>query len=136
MHPLGSVAKPARLAMLACVAGVGWVLCSCSDSSGPTGRCLSVAPRAVTVAVRDSTTGQAAADGAIGTLVGAGVNDTLFHADSLTIFGGDRLGTYTVTINRPGYRTWSASDVHVTEVGECGNVLPVPLSAKLQPATS
>jgi hypothetical protein len=89
----------------------------------------------VTVAVRDSTTGQAAADGAIGTLVGAGVNDTLFHADSLTIFGGDQLGTYTVTIERPGYHTWSASDVHVTEVGECGNVLPVQLSAKLQPAT-
>jgi hypothetical protein len=123
--------------MLACVAGVGWILSSCgSDSSGPTGRCLSVRPLAVVVAVRDSTTGQAAADGAIGTLVGSGVNDTLFHEDSLTIFGGDQLGTYTVTINRPGDLTWSASEVHVTEVGECGNVLPVQLSAKLQPAAS
>ena len=76
------------------------------------------------VTVRDSTTGQAAADGAIGTLVGATVDDTLFHVDSLTIEGGNQLGTYTVTIDKPGYLTWSAPDVHVTEVGRCGNVLP------------
>jgi hypothetical protein len=52
------------------------------------------------------------------------------------MFGGDRLGTYTVTIDRPGYLTWSVSDVHVTEVGGCGSVTPVRLSAKLQPAAS
>jgi hypothetical protein len=89
---------------------------------------------AVEVAVRDSITGQAAADSAIGTLVGAGVDDTLRHFDALTLFGGDQLGTYTVTIDRPGYLTWSATDVHVTKVSECGNVIPVQLSAKLQPA--
>ena len=137
MHPLMSFAKPARLAMIACLASVGRILSSCgSDTSFPTGRCLAARPLAVVVEVRDSTTGQAAADGAIGTLVGAGVNDTLFHADPLRIYGGDKLGTYTVTIDRPGYLTWSVSDVHVTEVGECGSVLPVQLSAKLQPATS
>jgi hypothetical protein len=121
--------------MIACVAGVGSLLSACgSDSSFPTGRCLAAMPLAVEVAVRDSTTGQAAADSAIGTLVGAGVDDTLRHFDALTLFGGDQLGTYTVTINRPGYLTWSATNVHVTEVGECGNVIPVQLSAKLQPA--
>ncbi|HEV7705960.1 MAG TPA: hypothetical protein VGO46_16805 [Gemmatimonadaceae bacterium] len=86
------------------------------------------------VTVRDSISGQAAADGAIGTLVGSGVDDTLEHLDSLQIRGGDRTGTYTVTIDRPGYLTWSVSNVHVTNVARCGNVIPVDLSAKLQPA--
>ncbi|HEV7705302.1 MAG TPA: hypothetical protein VGO46_13465 [Gemmatimonadaceae bacterium] len=87
------------------------------------------------VTVRDSVSGHAAADGAIGTLVGSGVDDTLEHLDSLTIGGGDRTGTYTVTIDRPGYLRWSVSNVHVTHVAKCGNVVPVDLSAKLQPAT-
>jgi hypothetical protein len=89
---------------------------------------------AVVVTVRDSTTGQAAADGSIGVLTGASVDDTLINADSLTLLGGEKTGTFTVTIDKPGYLTWTASNIHVTEVGECGNVLPVDLSAKLQPA--
>ena len=67
--------------------------------------------------------------------MGADVDDTLEHVDSLRIRGGDQTGTFTVTIDRPGYLTWSASNVHVTEQGPCGNVIPVDLSAKLQPAT-
>jgi len=86
------------------------------------------------ISVRDSLSGQPAADGAIGTLVGAGVDDTLEHVDSLTIRGGDQKGTYTVTIDRPGYLTWSASGVRVTQQGPCGNVIPVELIAKLQQA--
>lgn len=134
MHPLFPVARPARLAMLACVAGVGSTLSACGSDFGPTGRCLSVGSIAVVVTVRDSTTGRAAADGSIGVLTGASVDDTLINVDSLTILGGDKTGTFTVTIDKPGYLTWSASNIHVTEVGECGNVLPVDLSAKLQPA--
>jgi len=88
---------------------------------------------AVEVEVRDSISGQAAADGAIGVLTGAAVDDTLAQRDSLTLVGGDNTGTYTVTIDKPGYLTWTASSVHVTKVGECGNVIPVDLSAKLQP---
>ena len=87
------------------------------------------------ISVRDSTSGLPAADGAIGTLVGAAVDDTLEHVDSLRIRGGDQTGTYVVTIDRPGYLTWSASNVHVTDVGPCGNVIPVEITALLQPAT-
>jgi hypothetical protein len=89
----------------------------------------------VVVTVRDSISGQAAADGAIGTLIGSSVDDTLRHTDSLTLSGGDQTGTFTVHIDRPGYLTWTASDVRVTEVGPCGNVIPEQLSARLQPAT-
>ena len=135
MHPLVSVARPARLAMLACVVGVGWMMSSCGSDSPLGGFCAAPRSEAVEVTVRDSISGQAAADGAIGTLVGGGVDDTLEHLDSLKIRGGDQIGTFAVTIDRPGYLTWSASSVHVTEVGPCGNVIPVDLSARLQPAT-
>ncbi|MGH7632580.1 MAG: hypothetical protein ACRENC_02535 [Gemmatimonadaceae bacterium] len=87
------------------------------------------------IEVRDSVTGQAAADGATGTLEATGVDDTLRVIDSLTMTGGDQTGTYAVTIDRPGYFTWMQSDVRVADVGPCGNVIPVNLSAKLQPAT-
>jgi hypothetical protein len=121
--------------MAVCFVALGWVVSSCgSDTLVPTGRCTSVGPLAVLITVRDSISGQAAANGAIGTLVGSGVDDTLITVDSLTILGGDQLGTYTVTIDRPGYLTWSMSDVHVTQKGDCGNVIPVKLNAKLQPA--
>jgi len=134
MHLLSSNAQRARLAWVVCLVGLGWVVSSCgSGSQGPTGGCLAPISLAVEVEVRDSISGQAAADGAIGVLTGAAVDDTLAQRDSLTLVGGDNTGTYTVTIDKPGYLTWTASSVHVTKVGECGNVIPVDLSAKLQP---
>lgn len=136
MRPLLSVARPTRLAMLACVVGVGLVLIGCgSDSHHPTGFCAAPASLAVVVTVRDSISGDAAAAGAIGVLTGAGVDDTLINTDPLTLLGGDKTGTYTVTIDKPGYFRWSVSNIHVTEVGPCGNVIPVDLNAKLQPTT-
>jgi hypothetical protein len=119
-----------------CMAALAGLASGCEAADqGPTASCTSVAPLSVVVTVRDSVSGAAAADGAIGTLLGSGVDDTLSHADSLTLLGGDQLGTFTVTIDRPGYLTWSAADVQVTQKGSCGNVIPVRLTAKLQPAT-
>jgi len=100
------------------------------------GFCAAPRSLSVVVTVRDSISGQAAADGAIGTLVGGSATDTLFQTDSVTLVGGDATGTFTVHVDRPGYLTWTASDVHVTQQGPCGNVIPVQLNAKLQPATS
>jgi hypothetical protein len=123
-----------RLSGLLAVAGFAWILGSCGSDS-LRGFCAAPISLAVVVTVRDSTSGLAAADGAIGNLVGAGVDDTLEHIDSLTIRGGDQTGTYTVTIDKPGYLTWQATNVHVTHQGECGNVIPVDLNALLQAAT-
>jgi hypothetical protein len=134
MQTLLSHTTPARLATLLFVLGLGWVM-GCGSDNSPTGGCLAPMSLSVVVSVRDSISGQPTADGAIGTLVAAGVDDTLFHSDALTLIGGDRTGTFTVTIDRPGYLTWIASNVRVTEHGPCGNVIPVELSAKLQPAT-
>jgi hypothetical protein len=133
------VSRPAsaRLAALVCLAALLCIASSCSsDGTPPVGFCTAPASLSVIVTVRDSISGQAAADGSLGTLVGASVDDTLHQTDSLTLLGGDQAGTFTVRIDRPGYLTWTASDVHVTEVGPCGNVIPVELSAKLQPGTS
>lgn len=126
---------PTRLPALLCVVGIGWIVSGCGSDSPTAGYCAAPRPEAVAISVRDSTSGLPAADGATGTLVGAGVDDTLEHQDSLTLVGGDQTGTYTVTIDKPGYRTWSVSNVHAFERGSCGNVIPVDLSARLQPAT-
>lgn len=132
-----SLSHPTRTggATLICLAALAGLASACGADQGPIAACTSVAPLSVVVTVRDSTSGAAAANDAIGTLVGSGVDDTLSHADSLTLLGGDQLGTFTVTIDRPGYLTWTAPDVQVTQKGSCGNVIPVRLTAKLQPAT-
>ena len=124
-----------RLVRFVSIAALGAIASSCGSDS--TGVAYCTAPRSVSVVVtvRDSISGQAAADGAIGTLVGGSVDDTLFQNDSLTLEGGDATGTFAVHIERPGDLPWDASDVHVMEVGPCGNVIPVRLTALLQRAT-
>ena len=137
VHPSLSRPTLARLATLVSLVALGCIASSCgSDGRPPVGFCAAPASLSVIISVRDSISGQAAADGSTGTLVGASAEDTLRQADSLRLVGGDQTGTFTVHIDRPGYLTWTASDVHVTEVGPCGNVIPVELSAKLQPATT
>jgi hypothetical protein len=134
MQTSSSNATQKRLATLLCVLCLGWMV-SCRSELA-TGSCAAPRPLSVEVEVRDSISGEPAADGAIGTLVGQGVDDTLSHANSLTVFGGDQSGTFVVTIDRPGYRTWIASNVLVTKSGLCGGiVVPAQLSARLQPAT-
>jgi hypothetical protein len=135
MHLSLSHETPQRGATLMCIAALAIIVSGCGSSS-LVGFCAAPRSLSVIVAVRDSISGRAAADGAIGTLVGGSVDDTLFQTDSLTLEGGDATGTFTVHIDHPGYLTWTASDVHVTQQGPCGNVIPVQLSAKLQPATS
>ena len=137
MNHFVSRAMSTRVVTLICLAALTGLVGSCGAADqGPNPGCAAKAPLSVIVSVRDSVSGAAAADGALGTLVGSGVDDTLIHADAITLEGGDQLGTFTVTIDRPGYLTWTAPDVHVTQKGICGNVIPVELSAKLQPASS
>ena len=136
MRPSLSSVTLTRRSRLVCLAALAGIASSCgSDEVGPIAECTAPVSLSVVVTVRDSTSGAAAADGALGTLVGPSVNDTLLRADSLTLVGGDQLGTFTVTIDRPGYLTWIASNERVTRKGPCGNVIPAQLEAKLQPAT-
>jgi hypothetical protein len=121
-----------RVSGLTLVGTIVLVAGACSDTR--TAPCTGLPSRAIVVAVRDSVTGAAAADGSFGTVEAAGKVDTLTQSDSLLMFGGDRLGTYAVSIEHAGYATWTASNVNVTQLGSCANVLPVQLTAKLQPS--
>ena len=44
----------------------------------------------------------------------------------------ERAGTYTVTVQAPGYREWSQSNVRVAEAPDGCHVVPVNLTARLQ----
>jgi len=136
MCPYLSCHSRTRFGFVILFAGVVCAVSSCSSASpiAAIAACTAAPSMAIVVSVRDSTTGAPAATDAFGTITSAGVVDTLQHSDSLKMFGGIELGTYDVDIERPGYLPWTASGVHVTEVGMCGNVVPVQLSARLQMA--
>jgi hypothetical protein len=103
-----------------------------STTMEPNGACSAFAPIAVAVTVRDSVSGRALADSAMGTAQLGTVTDTLMHADSLTLWGGRQTGIYDVAVQRPGYRTWARHAVAVTQTGTCGNPVTVKLTAALQ----
>lgn len=98
----------------------------------PVGYCTATRPIAISVSVRDSASQHAAADSASGSLQSALGVDVLERGDSLTLFGGTKLGTYDVTIQRAGYRTWTRLGVPVSHTGSCGNPTTVSLTALLQ----
>jgi hypothetical protein len=89
---------------------------------------------AISVTVRDSVSGRALADGATGTLRNGEATGALFHRDSLRLTGGGTVGTYDVTIERAGYRTWTRTGVQVNQSLACGGPVTVELTAPLQPA--
>jgi hypothetical protein len=102
-------------------------------SSVPIGYCAALPSIAVELTVRDSVSGTGVADSATGTVAAASYQDSLHHvqsSDSL-LWGGEQLGTYTVTIHRPAYATWTKANVLVSRRAPCGNVIPVQLVALL-----
>lgn len=105
-------------------------------TDGPNAACTAIRSIAIEVNVTDSVTGLARADSATGLVQSGSYSDSLlpFGGTTNLLFAGDRLGTYTVTVSRPGYAAWSRTGIAVTTQGVCGNVLPVHLDAPLQPA--
>jgi len=88
----------------------------------------------MSVAVTDSVSGVSIADATLG------VAQSGSHTDSLTFTsppplrsGGSTLGAFTVTLDHTGYAQWRRDNVMVTQQGTCGNVIPVQVSARMQP---
>jgi hypothetical protein len=106
--------------------------CGGNGVTSPLPYCTSTRPIAISISVRDSVTQQAIADSASGSLFSVNGTETLLRADTLTLFGGTRLGSYDVAVQRAGFRTWSRANVQVTKTGFCGNPETVLLTAKLQ----
>ncbi|MEO5588508.1 MAG: hypothetical protein ABIS03_02890 [Gemmatimonadaceae bacterium] len=92
----------------------------------------------IEVTVKDSRTGQSIADGAVGVAREGAYLDSLraasFQGTTVLSLAGalGRAGTYTVTVERSGYVTWTKSNVDV-ERGACG-VVTTHLTANLVPS--
>jgi hypothetical protein len=99
----------------------------------PDGACSATESYAVRIAVRDSISGRALADSASGHFTVDATTDTLFHWDSLTLAGGLMVGSYDVTVQRPGYKTWTKLGISATKTTPpCGSVESVNVTAALQ----
>ena len=105
-------------------------------SSSPSEACLAVLALQTVAAVRDSVTGAAAATGSAGAMTRPGVTDSLHPVDSLHLDGELHPGVFTLTIERPGYATWTASNVLVTPATlPCSSPMVNTLDVQLQPAS-
>lgn len=98
--------------------------------------CAPTFGRSLQVAVRDSVTGSAIADGASGVITAPGYRDTLTllaPGDSLWLASSrNDAGRFDVLVVRPGYAAWTAHRVEVVG-GVCGVQVPTRLQARLQP---
>ncbi|MDQ6717851.1 MAG: carboxypeptidase-like regulatory domain-containing protein [Gemmatimonadota bacterium] len=110
---------------------------ACSAPAGGGTYCTALFAFGISVSVVDSATGVPAAAGA--TVIASEGS----YADSVVVpsggsptipigLAGERAGTYTVTVRKSGYKTWTKGDVAVTK-DEC-HVKGVPVTAKIQPA--
>ena len=121
-----------KRALLAAAALLG--LAACDMLSGPV-ICPAIVPPSVIVTVQDSVTGANVTPGATvelrsGTFVTSEVG--LEGWGSVSV-GGNRTGTFTVTVSRTGYQTWTKTGVEVEE-GPCG-ARTVQLTVRLKPAS-
>lgn len=120
---------------------LGLLVAGGCSSTLPNTACNSTAPLAVTVDVQDALTGTSLAESATGTIQ----NETTLVVDTLHYYpggiysgpelaGGRNRGTYDLRIEHPGYRLWTKSQIHVTQLGDCGQTLPVHVDARLDRA--
>ena len=107
--------------------------CQNGPTTPPVGYCTAPRSIAVLLAALDSTTRASVADSAHGVVQSGTYVDSLRLSFDV-LEGGTKLGTYQVTVERPGYHQWIRTNVQVTQQGPCGNVIPVELTALLQPS--
>lgn len=121
-----------RIALLACGVLLPATLAGC-DVLDP-GICTTDVQPAIVVQVRDAATQAPAASGATGVVRDGSFTDPMQPLDlgenALELRGAlERPGTYTVTIDKPGYRQWEQQGVRVRD-GSC-HVRTVTLQASL-----
>jgi hypothetical protein len=114
------------------IAAVALIVPACQNS--PT-VAYCAAPRSIAVLLTalDSITRVSVADSAHGVVQSGTYVDSLRLSFGV-LEGGTKLGAYQVTVERAGYRQWIRSNVQVTRQGPCGNVIPVQMTALLQPS--
>lgn len=108
------------------------VVAACEKSvTPPIAYCTAPRSIAIEVSALDSISQLSVADSARGVVQSGSYADSL-HRFFDMLLGGTQLGSYQVTVARPGYREWIRADVRVTQEGPCGNVIPEHLTALLQ----
>ncbi len=128
--------RTTALRPLASVGTIGClVLSACSQNSPQPRVCTALFAYGITVTVVDSVTGAPAASGAVLVARDGAYTDSVptpgsWPNTSSVAGAGERAGTYTVTILKPGYKPWTQTGVTVTK-DEC-HVRGVALTAKLQ----
>ena len=108
------------------------IVAACQSGTSPA-FCLGIRPIAILVKPIDSITHASVATGAHGAVQSGTYEDSLRLISDSLLEGGDQLGTYVVNVERPGYQAWTRANVEVTQTGSCGSVIPVRLTALLQP---
>jgi hypothetical protein len=107
---------------------------ACRSTTMPIAYCTAPASVSVVVTATDSITGVPVADSATGVVQDGAYRDSLrFEPSSDELAAGNRVGTFAITIDRPRYQPWVRNGVRVSQVGPCGNVIPVRVAARLQP---
>ena len=98
--------------------------------------CTDVATPGINILVRDSVSGNFAANGASATAVDGAYSDTNSFSEAYgrpefpLALAYEREGTYAVTVSKTGYKAWTVSGVRVTR-DRC-HVRTVTLNARLQ----
>ena len=113
---------------------------ACGGSQDPVSvGCTAEFRQGVAVQVKDSITGAGAASGASLVVREGFFKDSVAFPnarpdlnDFALAAAGERAGTYQITVSKPGYATWSQSNVRVTK-NQC-HVNTVKLTALLQPS--
>lgn len=121
-----------RLALLACGVLLPAALSGCDITEPYT--CTTGVEPGIVVQVRDAATQAPAASGATGVVSEGSFSSELQPGDlgenALELHGaGERAGTYTVTVDKPGYQQWKQDGVRVSD-GRC-HVHTVTLQANL-----
>ena len=111
-----------------CVGVLTAVLAAC-DSTAPQ-VCTAEFVYGVQITVRDSVTSQILTDSISGTLVDGTFSEAMIVLGNVLAGAGEREGTYSATVQVPGYAPWSRSGIVVT-ADEC-HVRPVELEALVQ----
>jgi hypothetical protein len=127
----GQTARPLAPRAIAEIVIVGVCVLVLSGCNSPT--CAGVGAYGIKVDVRDSSSGVRLFDSLRVTAQDGGYVST-FRLTTDNVFGGadDRPGTYTITVQRPSYRTWQRHNV-VVAATVCRAPITVELTALLQP---
>jgi hypothetical protein len=122
------------------VLGLGFALLglvsACRRPTSPGPICTMIFVYGLAVEIRDAVTGAGIAAGAVAVAREGSYSETLEHGpvDSVSVHGaGERAGTYTITVSRPGYVAWTSPPIKVT-ADQC-HVQPVLVKARLAPAS-